>query len=109
MKNSNRLMIVLLVIFTAFASIGCAKKKSGGGRVTTAPVTTTNNNNNTPDIDNDSTTVSCEGVCKSGEVEVTSNGQKVCLPKNVCSACYGYYKGYCYQGTFAYQYYYGSH
>jgi hypothetical protein len=111
MKTSNRLLILVLVIFTAFASIGCAKKKASTGSVKTTASTTNNNNDdgNLGDEVNDTSSNICQASCAEGQVEVTSNGKKICLPKSVCSECYGYYKGYCYQGTNAYQWYYGQH
>jgi hypothetical protein len=114
MKTSNRIAVLFIVMFVAFFSIGCAKKKSSNGGVRTAQAAT-NTDTSTPTTgdgegegENTTGTVSCQASCADGQVEVTSQGQKFCLPKNVCSECYGYYKGYCYQGTNAYQYYYGT-
>lgn len=46
-------------------------------------------------------TNACQGVCAAGYTQVS--GQ--CLPVATCSACYGYYAGYCYMGDYAYSVY----
>lgn len=118
MNATSRFLVLILVVFTSLFSVSCAKKNSSNlrsGIVSTVPTTSTDtaNTSNTSNLvngTNTATAVSCQGICEAGYTEVTSQGHKFCLAKSNCTECYGKYSdGYCYQGTYAYQYYYGTH